>query len=121
MPNSTILLIVSDTQTGDLLERGVLKPAGYQVIQVGEPTAAKSIIRSSPVDCIILESDIGGKDFKFVFDLLDTFPATPLILIGPEKEEDRYIQLLRRGLLDFLTPPLKPDVVLKLFRMALKI
>ena len=113
MPNSTILLIVSDTQTGDLLERGVLKPAGYQVIQVGEPTAAKSIIRSSPVDCIILESDIGGKDFKFVFDLLDTFPAPPLILIGPEKEEDRYIQLLRRGLLDFLTPPLKPDVVLE--------
>ncbi|MBC8505880.1 MAG: GAF domain-containing protein [Anaerolineales bacterium] len=113
MPNSNILLIVSEEQTGDLLKRGVLQPAGYQVTQVGEPTAAKSIIRSSPVDCIILESGVGGEDFKFVYDLLATFPATPLILIGPEKDTDQYVKLLRRGLLDFLTPPLKPDAVLE--------
>ena len=110
---STILLIVSDKQTGDLIERGVLKPAGYQVTQVQEPTAAKSIIRSSPVDCIILESEIGGDKLEFVHDLLKTFPATPLILIGPGKDKDLFVDVLRQGVLDFLTPPLKPDIVLE--------
>ncbi len=113
MPSSNILLIVSDEQMGDLLERGVLKPVGYQITQVAEPTAAKSIIRSSPVDCIILESGVGGKNYKLVYDLLESFPATPLILIGSEKDTEHYVKLLRWGLSDFLTPPLKPDVVLE--------
>jgi len=112
MPNNTILLIVSDEQTGDLLERGVLKPAGYQVTQVKEPTAAKSIIRSSPVDCIILESGKGGKNFEFIRELLESFPATPLILIGPGKDSNIYVDVLRWGVSDFLTPPLKADIVL---------
>jgi len=113
MPNSTILLIVSDEQTGNLLERGVLRPAGYQVTQVKEPTAAKSIIRSSPIDSIILENGIGGGNFEFAYDLLNTFPATPLILIGSSNDKDSYVDFLRRGVLDFLIPPLKSAVVLE--------
>ncbi len=118
MPTSTILLIVSDEQTGDLLERGVLRPAGYEVTQVKEPTAAKSIIRSSSFDGVILESGMGGKDFAFVKELLATFPATPLILIGSSEDKETHADVLYQGVLDFLTSPLKPDIVLEAVQRA---
>ena len=120
MPRSTILLIVTDEQTGDLLERGVLSPAGYQVIQVKEPTAAKSIIRSSPVDSVILESHLGGDNLEFVDDLLDSFPATPLILIGTAQEKELYIDTLCRGIVDYLATPLKPDIVLEVVQRGVE-
>lgn len=81
MPNSTILLISNDDQVSDLLERAVLKPAGFQVAQVKDPTAAKAIIRSSPIDAMILEFALDGADLKLVDDLVETFPGIPLILL----------------------------------------
>lgn len=112
MPSSTILLIVSDEQTSELLERGVLNPAGYQVVQVKEATAAKSIVRSSPIDSIILECKMGGENYSFVHELLDSFPATPLILIGTAQDKELLQGVLFQGVMDLLTPPLKPDKVL---------
>ncbi len=112
MPSSSILLIVSDEQTSELLERGVLNPAGYQVIQVKEATAAKSIVRSSPIDSIILECKMGGENYSFVHELLDSFPATPLILIGTAQDKELLQDVLFQGVMDLLTPPLKPDKVL---------
>lgn len=112
MSTNTILLIVTDKQTGDLLERGVLQPAGYQVIQVTEPTAAKSIIRSSPIDSIVLDAGVGESEFDFVDELVKTFPVIPLILIGKSEDDEFHFKALRHGVMDVLPLPLKPDVVL---------
>lgn len=120
MPNSTILLISNDDQVSDLLERAVLKPAGFQVAHVKDPTAAKAIIRSSPIDAMILEFALDGADLKLVDDLVETFPGIPLILLSNIKDEAIYIKALRHGVMELLTPPLKPDVVLQTVQQAVE-
>lgn len=120
MPNSTILLIITDEQVSDLFGRAVLKPAGYQVTQVNDPTAAKAIIRSSPIDAMILEFALDGGDFRLVDDLIGNFPGIPLILIGSTEDDAVYLEALRKGVMEFLSPPLKPDVILKNVRRAVE-
>jgi len=118
MPNSTILLLIADEQLSDLLERAVLKPARYQVTQVSDPSVAKAIIRSSPIDAIIIEYGIGGEEFEIIEELDNTFPGLPLIVIGDLKDEELYIKALRHGVIEFLTPPLKPEIVLDTVHQA---
>ncbi len=120
MPNRTILLVVVDEQVSDLFERSVLKPAGYQVSQVKDPTAAKAIIRSSPVDAMILEYSLDGGDFHIVDDLIESFPGIPLILFGAIDDESIYMKALRKGVLEFLSPPLQSDVILQTVRRAVE-
>jgi len=97
-----------------------LKPAGYQVTQVRELTAAKSIMRTSPVDSIILDAGLGGQQHEFIRDLVKTFPATPLILIGSGEDEGSYVDIMRQGVFDYLTPPLKPDVVVETVKRSIE-
>lgn len=118
---TNILLVVSEPQLGELLERGVLSPAGYQVTLVSNPTAAKSIIRSSPIELVILEIEAGkGDPFALPQDLLNTFPAVPLILVGATEDQGFQTQALRTGVADYLVPPLKPERVLESVRSALE-
>jgi DNA-binding NtrC family response regulator len=120
MPNSTILLLISDEQLSDLLERAVLKPAGYQVAQVKDPTAAKAIIRSSPIDAMVVEFGIGGDDFKIVKEFVSTYPGVPLIIISNIEDEALYIKALRLGVFEYLMPPLEPDVILDVAQRAVE-
>lgn len=120
MPNSVILLIIADEQMRDLLERGVLKPAGYQVVQVRDIVAGKAIIKSSPIDAIILEMGIGGDGFQAANELIQTFPGIPLILINNVDDKTLYMKALRLGVLEMLTPPLKPDFVLEILQQAVE-
>ncbi len=116
--NNTTLLIIANKQTGDLLERGVLAPAGYQVTQVGEFIAAKAMIRSSSVDLVIVESELVG--FRSAIELTETFPALPLILIASADERQLELNALRAGISDFLSPPLKPDAILDAVQRGLQ-
>jgi two-component system, OmpR family, phosphate regulon sensor histidine kinase PhoR len=120
MPTSTILLLISDEQLCDLLERAVLKPAGYQVAQVKEPSAAKAIIRSSPIDAIVIEYGIDGGEFEIVKEFVDTYPGVPLIIISNIEDEALYIKALRLGVFECLMPSLKPDVVLGVVQRAVE-
>ena len=120
MPTSTILLLISDEQLCDLLERAVLKPAGYQVAQVKEPSAAKAIIRSSPIDAIVIEYGIDGGEFEIVKEFVDTYPGVPLIIISNIEDEALYIKALRLGVFEYLMPPLEPDVILDVAQRAVE-
>ncbi len=119
MTNQMILLVVADDQLSELLERGVLKPARYQVTRVTDLTAAKGVIRSSPVDTVIVESAIGGEKFAFVHALLENFPALPLVLIGSATDRESFLGAWHQGVIDFLSPPLKPDAILKAVRQGI--
>ncbi|MBT3389894.1 MAG: GAF domain-containing protein [Chloroflexi bacterium] len=116
--DTTILLIVANSQTGELLDRGVLAPAGFRVTQVGDAAAAAVMMRSSSIDVAILESAVGG--VQLAIDLAETYPALPLILIASTEEQAHMLDALRAGVFDFLTPPLKPDAILAAVQRALK-
>lgn len=116
--DNTILLIIADNQTGDLLDRGVLTPAGFQVSQVSDATSAAAMMRSSSFDVAIVESAVGG--VQLAINLAELHPALPLILIAAAEEQALMLDALRAGVFDFLTPPLKPDAILDVVQRALK-
>lgn len=115
--DTTILLIVANSQTGELLDRGVLAPAGFQVTQVGDAAGAAVAMRSSAIDVAIVESAVGG--VQLAITLAETYPALPLILIASTEEQTQMLNALRAGVFDFLTPPLKPDAILDVVQRAL--
>ena len=115
--DTTILLIVANSQTGELLDRGVLAPAGFQVTQVGDAAGAATAMRSSAIDVAIVESAVGG--VQLAITLAETYPALPLILIASTEEQTQMLDALRAGVFDFLTPPLKPDAILDVVQRAL--
>ena len=115
--DTTILLIVANSQTGELLDRGVLAPAGFRVTQVGDAAGAVTAMRSSAIDVAIVESAVGG--VQLAITLAETYPALPLILIASTEEQTQMLDALRAGVFDFLTPPLKPDAILDVVQRAL--
>ena len=115
--DTTILLIVANSQTGELLDRGVLAPAGFRVTQVGDAAGAVTAMRSSAIDVAIVESAVGG--VQLAITLAETYPALPLILIASTEEQTQMLNALRAGVFDFLTPPLKPDAILDVVQRAL--
>ncbi len=111
MPGNTILLAISDTQLGELLERSVLQPAGYQTIWVKKQEDAQKYLRSSTVDVAIVESGIGEDDqLSFLEFLSYNYPAVSIVVITSDQELEQKARQL--GGLVFLSPPVKPDNVL---------
>lgn len=121
MTGYTILLVLSDTQLGNLLKRSVLAPAGYQVLWVEEAEQAKEHIRSSTIDAVILDTNMEGVDpLSLADDWLGDSPALSMILLTSDQDEAFKKKAYRLGVFDCLNLPLKPDHVLEAVRKGLE-
>ena len=62
MPSTHILLILSNPETSQQLEKKILAPAGFRVTQLAEWETAGALIRSDPPDLAIVNDKFGGQD-----------------------------------------------------------
>ncbi len=114
MSNGKILLVISDSSVGSMLDRAVLRPAGYDVTLVADPPTAETMARVTPPDLMIVgENLIGGSGIEFGEKLLGYYPALVALLLASTSSQDNLARAFRAGFVDCLLPPLRPADVIK--------
>lgn len=121
MANVNILLILADLQMASLLERGILRPAGYEVTVVSEKSVAESLVKVIPPDLIILgDKLLDGSGFDLAPLFLDRFPNLAMIFLADSRTEEMAVKALRIGFADYIYPPLRSNDVLQAVGRAIQ-
>jgi two-component system NtrC family sensor kinase len=113
MSNQRILLLFSNPEFASSLERGVLKPAGYQVAWIDTLHAAESVLGEFEPDLIVMGDRFVDGNYSQLADKWDDqYPDIPRILMPSESQKDWPLEALRKGFEDCLMPPLQSEDVL---------
>jgi two-component system NtrC family sensor kinase len=108
MSTKHILLILANPQTGQLLERAILTPAGYRVTLATEWKTAHKILKNDSPNLVILSDTLeGNSTLEVCKGLMHAYPLLPFILLPEKSSNDLVITALRSGFDDYLPPPLK--------------
>ncbi len=116
-----IFLYFTDEETAQLLERAILRPAGFEVTQLRDRTPLETLLQGKIPSLIILEDSLpDGDGLEQAQWILDRYPALPVILYSREFSDSLAVGALRRGLADYLFAPLRRGEVLEAVRRALQ-
>lgn len=116
-----ILLVETDPEITDLINRQTLQPLGYKVDVVGAaPAAIQEAIRLKP-DVILADLALPGLSGK---DLLVALSSQgidiPIIVIAPQGMETDVIQAFRLGATDFVIWPIREAEVVSAVERVLR-
>ncbi len=118
-PSGHILIIDDEASLRQTLAR-ILQREGYEVTSVASGTEGLSIASQHPFDLVYL--DIRMPDMNGL-DVLQTIhaqlPDLPVILFTAQPDLHSAVEALRRGAIDYLMKPLKPETVLARTRAIL--
>ena len=116
-----ILLVETDPEISDLINRQTLQPLGFKVDVVGAaPAAIQEAIRLKP-DVILADLNLPGLSGK---DLLVALSSQgidiPIIVIAPHGMESDVIQAFRLGATDFVLWPIREAEVVSAVERVLR-
>jgi signal transduction histidine kinase/FixJ family two-component response regulator len=116
-----ILLVETDPEISDLINRQTLQPLGYRVEVVGAaPAAIQEAMRLKP-DAILADLNLPGLSGK---DLLVAMSSQgieiPIIVIAPHGMESDVIQAFRLGATDFVLWPIREAEVVSAVERVLR-
>ena len=118
-PSGHILIIDDEASLRQTLAR-ILQRDGYEVTSVASGTEGVSIVSQQPFDLVYLDirmPDMNGLDaLKTIHAEL---PDLPVILFTAQPDLHSAVEALRRGAIDYLMKPLKPETVLARTRSIL--
>ena len=118
-PGGHILIIDDEASLRQTLAR-ILQRDGYEVTSVASGTEGISIVAQHPFDLVYLDirmPDMNGLD---VLQSIHTgLPELPVILFTAQPDLHSAVEALRRGAIDYLMKPLKPEIVLARTRAIL--
>jgi PAS domain S-box-containing protein len=121
MANANILLILADPKIAELLERSILRPAGYEVTLVSEKSAAESLVKVIPPDVIIMGEKLrDGSGFDLAPLFMERFPNLAMVFLADSHSEELVIKAMRLGFSDYVSPPLRPNDVLQAVSRAIQ-
>ena len=120
MAKETILLALSDSSTSQLIDKGILLPAGYQILHARNSQEIRSICNRQTPDLIFLSEQIESEDaLELARQLLDSFPHLQLLLLPTQPSDALAMQAMRIGFSDYLQPPIRSQAVLQAVQKAL--
>jgi two-component system phosphate regulon sensor histidine kinase PhoR len=112
MSNEHILLILSKSETCQIIERAALIPAGYEVTSVLEWEEAEDILQNNPPDLVILGETVQGQRYtELAPSLFERYPFLPVILLPDEHSDSLAVDAFRQGFIDYLQPPIRTNDV----------
>lgn len=118
-PSGHILIIDDEASLRQTLAR-ILQRDGYEVTSVASGMDGISIVTQHPFDLVYLDirmPDMNGLDvLKTIHAVL---PDLPVILFTAQPDLHSAVEALRRGAIDYLMKPLKPETVLARTRAIL--
>ncbi len=119
-PGERILIVESDPDVSDLIERQSLKPLGYGTSVVPEAASAIQQVVQNPPDLIIASLNLPGLSGK---DLLTALTSegieAPVIVVAHKGQEQSVIQAFRLGAVDALFWPARDAEVVRVVERAL--
>ncbi|MBN2501101.1 MAG: GAF domain-containing protein [Anaerolineales bacterium] len=118
--NERILLILSDPATLELLDRSILTPAGYRVSVAQSCAAAEKLIRSGRPDLVILGDKLTDCHYlELASKIVDQQPTLPILLFTTDRSASLPLKVLRMGVVDWLSPPIRANAILEAVRRGL--
>ncbi len=121
MAKETILLALSDPSTSQLIDKGILSPAGYQIIHARTGQEIRSICKQKTPDLIFLSEQVEGEDgLKLARQLHESYPQLQLLLSPGQPSDALAIQSMRIGFSDYLPPPIRSQEVIRAVQKALQ-
>jgi signal transduction histidine kinase len=120
-PKDRILIVEHDPMISDLIGRQALQPLGYQVLIVGDGTAAiPQAIQFQP-DAIIVDlalTGLSGKDLLVA--LASQGAVSPIIVLAHKGMDSDIIQSFRLGATDYLLWPVRDAEVVSVVERVLR-
>lgn len=90
-----------------------LKSKGYDVISVSNGDDAICTIKEQPVDIVLLDEMMPGKDgLTTLNEIKDLKPQIPVIMITKNEEESLMEDAIGKRIDDYLTKPVNPSQIL---------
>jgi two-component system phosphate regulon sensor histidine kinase PhoR len=121
MVEARILLIVPNIAVGQLLDRGTLGPAGYDVTIANNRQAAEKSFRPTPPNLVILGDQFEHENgLDLADDFIKRFPQVPVILMPNHYSDALALEAFRRGLSDCLKSPVLPNDLLQSINRAIQ-
>ena len=120
MPKKRILVIASDKDLGNLLVRGILKPAGYQVtLANGAHDADMFLVQALPHLVIVSQQLIDGDGLELAGLIKRKHPHLPIIGILTNDERENILLAMENNVSQCLWPPMTKEDVLHAVDIAL--
>jgi PAS domain S-box-containing protein len=103
-PETVRILIVEDDPGTALLQRRAVERAGYQVVMAQSAEEGLALLRSGPVDLILLDNRLPGEmsGLDFLTTAKSLAPGSPVIMVSGSEAEGAVLQALRSGARDFI-------------------
>jgi len=102
------ILIVEDEPRLAKLEADYLQHAGFQTYCLDEGTTVVSWIKENPVDLVLLDLMVPGKDGLEICRDIRSFSQVPIIMITARIEEIDRLLGLEMGADDYICKPFSP-------------
>lgn len=118
----TIAVVEDDRRSLDELHR-LLGSAGYRVVSTSDARAAVQLVRDERPALLLCNVDMAGMDGYAVLKAIQADPATaacPVVFLSPNQEFSERIRAFRHGVIDYLTRPITPEVLLRKVEKALE-
>lgn len=118
----TIAVVEDDRRSLDELHR-LLGSAGYRVVSTSDARSAVQLVRDERPALLLCNVDMAGMDGYAVLKAIQADPATaacPVVFLSPNQEFSERIRAFRHGVIDYLTRPITPEVLLRKVEKALE-
>lgn len=107
-----VLLVFSDESTATLIERSILAPQGYQVTLARTCKEAESLVERLRPDLMMLGDNLSdGDHIELATTLLNRQPTLPIILFTDDVSDLTPQEVIRLGLVDWISPPINIKLV----------
>src|ERR671929_11270 len=114
------ILVVDDDPHMLTMMRRVLEVEGYAVAVAPDGDTALDVLRSEPVDLIILDLMLPGRDGFEVCRLVRRESAVPVLMLTARDEATNKVAGLDSGADDYVVKPFNPDELLARVRALLR-
>jgi DNA-binding response OmpR family regulator len=107
------ILIIDDEASLRQTMARILQRAGHEVTTAANGKEGLALVSEHPFDLLFLDirmPDISG--LELLKDIHAKFPELPVILFTAQPDLNSAVEALRRGAIDYLLKPLKPQTVL---------
>ena len=114
------ILVVDDDPHMLTMMRRVLEVEGYAVALAPDGDAALEVLRSQPVDLVILDVMLPGRDGFDVCRTVRRESAVPVLMLTARDEATNKVTGLDSGADDYVVKPFNPDELLARVRALLR-
>lgn len=113
-----LLVVVDDPEVRKIVVEGMDVP-GRRILNVNTAEKALAIIRSEPPSVIILDSDLPDTSgLELLSETTKMVPTCLVIIITASTEEEKVVDAMRRGAMDYLVKPFCVDELKQLVQRA---